>query len=166
MSHSFRMMRDEDAEQLSLLIHRNFQRFIAHTYTNRGIRIFRKNTSKQALLWRMRKNQLIIVAESVDPAAGSTAASDRKTISGLVAVRKGNHITLFFVAPEFHGSGIGTGLFLEAATRIKAAIPELRFITVNSSDYALPFYKKLGFTAKSAAFFNRGMKITPMELRL
>ena len=160
MSFSFRLMRDEDAEQLSRLIHRNFQRFIAHTYTKGGIRHFLKATTEKALLRRKRKNQLILVAET------ERSVSGLNTVSGLIAVRKGNHITLFFVAPEFHRRAIGTRLFREAVKHIKAAVPDLGCVTVNSSEYALPFYKKLGFTAKSAPFFRRGMKITPMELLL
>jgi ribosomal protein S18 acetylase RimI-like enzyme len=154
MNNSLRMMRDNDAEQLSLLIRRTFRQYIAHTYTKRGIRVFEKNTSAKALLRRKRKNQLIIVAETED------------TISGVIAVRKGNHISLLFVAPEFHGKAIGSLLCREAISRIKTATPDIRCATVNSSEYALPFYAKLGFTVKRPAFFHKGMKMTAMELRL
>jgi len=150
----FRTMKDSEAEAVSRLIQRTFQRFIAADYTSRGRRCFLKNTSKRAILRRKRKNQLLIVAE------------DNHTISGLVVVRKGNHISLFFVAPEFHRREIGTRLFREALDRMKAAMPDLGNITVNSSEFALPFYTKLGFVAKRSAYYRRGMKITPMELQL
>jgi ribosomal protein S18 acetylase RimI-like enzyme len=154
MHPQFRIMSEDDAEAVSLLIHRTFQQFIAETYTARGIKHFLKHTSKQAMLRRKRKNQLIVVAEADDK------------ISGMIAARKGNHITLLFVAPEFHRNGIGTLLFQDALNRMKAAIPDLGTVTVNSSQYALPFYTKLGFTVKRPAYFHRGMRITPMELLL
>jgi len=154
MPPHFRIMNEDDAESVSLLIHRTFRQFIAETYTARGIKYFLKNTSKQAMLRRKRKNQLIVVAEAGDK------------ISGMIAVRKGNHITLLFVAPEFHRNGIGTLLFQDALTRIKATMPELRTVTVNSSQHALPFYTQLGFAVKRSTYLYKGMKITPMELLL
>jgi len=154
MPPHFRLMSDDDAEAVSALIHRTFLQFIAQTYTARGIKHFLRNTSKQAMLRRRRKNQLILVAET----GGG--------ISGMIAVRRGNHISLLFVAPESHGKGIGTLLFQEALERMKAAIPDLGSVTVNSSDFALPFYTKLGFAARRPAYMHRGMKITPMELPL
>jgi ribosomal protein S18 acetylase RimI-like enzyme len=147
-------MQDDEAEAVSLLIQRTFQRYIADTYTARGIRHFLKNTSKQAMLRRKRKNQLIVVAETDN------------MISGMIGVRKGDHITLLFVAPECHRYGIGTLLFLDALNRLKATLPDIRTVTVNSSQYALPFYMKLGFTVKRSAYLHKGMKITPMELLL
>ena len=152
MPPDFRLMSDDDAEAVSALVHRTFQTFIADAYTARGIKHFLRNTSKEAMLRRKRKNQLILVAE-----AGGK-------ISGMIAVRKGNHVTLLFVAPEFHRNGIGTLLFQEALERMKTAIPDLRSVTVNSSDFALPFYAKLGFAVRRPAYLHRGMKITPMEL--
>ncbi|UCF99929.1 MAG: GNAT family N-acetyltransferase [Spirochaetaceae bacterium] len=154
MPTHIRTMHEDDAEAVSKLIRRSFQQCIADTYTERGIKHFMKITSKQAMLRRKRKNQLILVAES-DAA-----------IAGLVAVRNGNHLNLLFVAPEFHRRGIGTLLFQDALARMKTAIPDLSVVTVNSSAYALPFYTKLGFRAKSSAYFRKGMKITPMELLL
>jgi ribosomal protein S18 acetylase RimI-like enzyme len=147
-------MRDDDAEAVSLLIHRTFRHYIADTYTARGIKHFLKHTSKRAMLRRIRKNQLIVVAETDG------------TISGMIAVRKRNHITLLFVAPEFHRNGIGTRLSRDALNRMKATTPDIRSVTVNSSQYALPFYTKLGFTVKRSAYLHKGMKITPMELLL
>lgn len=153
MSACFRAMHDDEAKAVSELIQNTFRQFIAESYTAHGIRYFLKHTSKRAMLRRKRKNQLLIVAEN------------QGTITGFIAVRKGNHISLFFVAPEFHRKGIGTRLFREAVERMKAALPDLRTITVNSSGYAVPFYEKLGFKARRSAYLHRGMKITPMELR-
>ena len=106
-----RTMNENDVEAVSMLIHRTFQQFVASTYTARGKRYFLKHTSQAALLRRKRKGQLLVVAEQA------------KMIVGVIAVRKGNHISLLFVSPEFHGKGIGTLLYREALDRIKLAIP-------------------------------------------
>lgn len=147
-------MNESDAEAVSSLIQRTFQQFIADTYKARGKRYFLRHTSKPALLRRKRKNQLIIVAKTDD------------TVSGVVAVRRNNHISLLFVAPEFHGKGIGSLLCREAISRIRATSPDLRRVTVNSSEHALPFYAGLGFTVKRPTYYHKGMKITPLELTL
>jgi predicted N-acetyltransferase YhbS len=147
-------MDESDAEAVSNLIQRTFHHFIADTYKARGKRYFLRHTSKSAMLRRKRENQLIVVAETGN------------TVSGIIAVRRKNHISLLFVAPEFHGKGIGSLLCREAISRITAAIPNPHRVTVNSSEHALPFYAKIGFTVKRPAYFHKGMKITPLELVL
>lgn len=147
-------MTEGQAEEASRLIQRAFQQFIVATYTSRGKRYFLRHTSKAALLRRKRKNQLLVVAEQMD------------RVSGVLAVRNVNHISLLFVAPECHRRGIGTLLVGKALELMKGATPDLATVTVNSSTYAVPFYAELGFQVKGPARFYKGMKITPMELRL
>ena len=50
------------------------------------------------------------------------------------------HISLFFVDDKYFKFGIGKKLFEEVKN-----ILELEKYSVNASDYALEFYKKLGF---------------------
>ena len=57
---------------------------------------------------------------------------------------EGKHISLFFIREAYHRKGIGRRLF--DAFIEESSVPEM---TVNSSTYAVPFYKSLGFVDRN-----------------
>lgn len=71
---------------------------------------------------------------------------------------QGTHISLLFVRPEYHRKGIGKALFKFAVKNH----PTIE-ITVNSSTYAIPFYKKIGFTTSGDKQGYHGLYSTPMR---
>ena len=162
-----------DAPEAAALIHRSFSAFVAESYRPRGVREFLRRNSSRGLLARLHEGQLMLVAEAeggagdqAGSAAGAGAEADSTSLAGVVAVRNGNHVSLLFVEPEQHGRGIGRSLLQEARLRIRAALPDIDGMTLNSSDYAREFYRQLGFEATGAAFYRKGMKMTPMRLEL
>ena len=146
-------MGEADAEAVSVLVRRTFLRFIARTYRRRGVRWFLRHNTPRALRSRLRAGQLVLVAEAA------------KRLAGVIAVRGGNHVSLLFVDPELHGRGIGRELVRDALGRLRgqAGNPGPDAMTVNSSDFGVPFYRALGFEPTGAARFKKGMKITPMR---
>ena len=82
------------------------------------------------------------------------------TLIGIIATRNnGEHIALFFVDGEYHKLGIGRKLFntlLENNSKSK--------ITVNSSEYAVEIYKKLGFVQTGEIQEDAGIRYVPMIL--
>ena len=83
-------------------------------------------------------------------------ATQNEVVIGLIAFRKRNHLSLLFVRREFAGKGIGRELF----TRCTNSFDE---ITVNSSDLAIGFYQKVGFSQSGDRFFKDGIWATPMR---
>lgn len=77
-------------------------------------------------------------------------------LAGILAMRQ-DHISLLFVAKEFHRQGIARSLFGYMLSEV-----EKDRITVNSSPYALEIYGKLGFTATSAEQITNGIRYIPM----
>ena len=76
------------------------------------------------------------------------------SLVGVIATRnEGKHIALFFVAGKRQGQGIGRTLFNAVKTDN---------MTVNSSPYAVPIYRKLGFTATDKEQTVNGLRFTPM----
>ena len=144
---SFRPMRAGDAAPVSRLVRSTFLEFIAPTYRPRGVRWFLRHNTPGALRGRLRKGQLVLVAE----AKGRPA--------GVIALRGGIHVSLLFVDPGLHGRGIGRGLLRAACERLGDGADT---VTVNSSDYAVPFYRSLGFEPVAGPRYRKGMKITPM----
>ena len=86
-------------------------------------------------------------------------AFNEDQLIGILGTKNGGtHISLFFILPEFQHKGIGQRLFLAAY----AAKNELE-ITVNSSSYAVPFYKRLGFLPLCEEQETNGLRYTPMK---
>lgn len=84
-------------------------------------------------------------------------AFDGERMAGVIAIRGGCHIALFFVKGEYHRRGIDRRLF----ERAKKECGEK--ITVNSSTYALKIYRRLGFKETDGEQSVNGLRFTPME---
>lgn len=68
-------------------------------------------------------------------------AFDEGKLVGIIATRNaGSHIALFFVHGDYQRQGIGRLLFNECLKENKN-----KRITVNSSEYAVKIYERLGF---------------------
>lgn len=83
---------------------------------------------------------------------------------GVMALRKGQHISLLFVRDKFHHLGIARNLVRMAVNQIELEEPEIRAITVNSSPYAVGFYEKMGFQALGPEQTANGIRFTSMRL--
>jgi acetyltransferase len=83
-------------------------------------------------------------------------------LKGIIATDEGkSHITLFFVEKLSQGKKIGKNLIQFILKNNKNS-----YITVNSSRYAVPIYKKLGFEKIDEEKEKDGIKFTPMKLVL
>jgi ribosomal protein S18 acetylase RimI-like enzyme len=154
-----RDLREGDLEAVSRLIHDSFHRHIARDYRPEGITAFLEDTSPEGIAGRMKEGQLLVVAE------GRKKGGD-VGIAGVIAVRRGNHISLFFVDEEFKGRGVGRTLLREVTGRIRKALPDADSITVNSSPHAVGFYERMGFRPLGPPRYKLGMLVNPMVLRL
>lgn len=85
-------------------------------------------------------------------------AFDGDNLIGIIATRNaGSHIALFFVCGDYHRQGIGKMLFEECIKNNKN-----KQITVNSSEYAVDIYKKLGFVQVDSRKDEGGIRYIPM----
>lgn len=79
-------------------------------------------------------------------------------IAGVLALRNSNHISLFFVRPEYQRRGIATALFHFVLPLVNAID-----ITVNASPYAVEVYRRLGFVEMEQEQEQNGIRFTPMR---
>jgi ribosomal protein S18 acetylase RimI-like enzyme len=154
-----------EAPQIAEMVRRSFLECVAHTYRPRGVRCFLRANSPRGMLRRLRRGQTLLAAFGVPPAAAThrDLQSTGESILGLVVARKGNHISLLFVEPAVHRRGVGRRLFEAALADMRQREPRLHCVTLNSSEWALPFYRALGFQAVGSPGYKRGMKVTPMR---
>ena len=84
---------------------------------------------------------------------------DNEALTGILGIKSnGKHISLFFIKPEYHRHGLGKKLFHYAST----LHPSIE-TTVNSSTYAIPFYRSLGFAVVGEKQNYHGLCSTPMR---
>ena len=89
-------------------------------------------------------------------------AFEDNVLKGVIATdKRKRHINLFFVDKSSQAKGIGKKLM-----SIIIDDNENSFITVNSSRYAVPIYKNLGFIKTEEEKEQDGLKFTPMKLIL
>ena len=83
-------------------------------------------------------------------------------LKGIIATdREKKHISLFFVDKGSQGKGIGKELM-----NVIVNDNENSYITVNSSRYGVPIYKKLSVIKMEEEKEQDGLKFTPMKLVL
>ena len=128
-----------------------FMQFEAPFFSKRGIESF------ISFIWG--KNVKRMLAEGEFVIWG--CYSDSKLL-GMIALRNACHISLAFVRGDFHRQGIGRMLYAEA--RNYASAGNVKKITVNASDYGIPFYHAMGFKETDMQLEADGIFYTPMEL--
>lgn len=86
-------------------------------------------------------------------------AFEQNKLIGILGIKNnGKHISLLFIKPEHHRKGIGKKLF----DYMENDYPAYE-MTVNSSTYAVPFYKRLGFEQTNDKQTTNGITYVPMK---
>lgn len=152
-SVKYRNMKPGEEVEVSNLVARSFNEFIAPGFSEEGVEEFFKYANHRALLKRTEGgNHFVLVAE-------------REGMSvGMIEIKERRHISMLFVDKSFHRKGIARGLLMLALEDIRsgAAIPEK--ITVNSSPFAVSFYERAGFKPTSETKTIHGIVHIPMAL--
>ena len=126
-----------------------FMQFEAPYFSERGVKSFTD------FLWG--KNVKKMLAEGSFVVWGCYI---EKRLAGMMALRENSHISLAFVHGDFHRQGIGRMLYAEASRY--AAAKNVKKITVNASDYGIPFYRAMGFKETDMQLEADGIFYTPM----
>ncbi|MGN0691101.1 MAG: GNAT family N-acetyltransferase [Oscillospiraceae bacterium] len=128
------------------LVWKVFGEYEAPVYTEEGIKEFYSSIHDDKYLSQLRMY----------------GAFDGAKLVGVIAVRGGGtHIALFFVDGKYHRRGIGKALFQTVLKRCAA-----ERMTVNASPYAVPVYRRLGFSETDTEQTVCGLRFTPMALQL
>ncbi|HEX9058604.1 MAG TPA: GNAT family N-acetyltransferase, partial [Clostridia bacterium] len=151
----YRELKSEDLTEASNLVWEVFSEFVAPGYTEEGIKTFRRYIEPLELLSLIESGKSFI-----------SGCFDQERIVGVAAVRDYCHVSLLFVDKEYHSRGIAKTLFSEAVKRCIKEKPETLEITVNSSPFAVPIYKKLGFRETGEQTTNNGITFVPMSISI
>ena len=120
----------ENLEEVSILAKNIYLKYNSNLDTKEGIENVLMFISFDSMKVRFfMEGSLILIAKD-----------DNNIIVGMLEITNYDHISLFFVDDKHFKLGIATQLFEEAKNILKSDK-----YTVKSSNYALEFYKKLGF---------------------
>ena len=119
-----------DIEEISDLVKRIYLKYNSKIDSEEGINNILTFMSKENMRLRF----------YIEGALMLVARDKNNRIVGAIELKNFEHISLFFVDDKYFKFGIGKKLFEEVKNILK-----LEKYSVNASDYALEFYKKLGF---------------------
>lgn len=121
----------EDLEEISNLAKKIYLKYNSSLDTDEGINNILTFINYDNILMRTYIDGSLILK-----------AIKNNTIIGFIEIRNYNHISLLFIDDKYFRLGLGKKLF----EKVKDITKSDKY-SVNSSDYAIEFYKKLGFVA-------------------
>ncbi len=130
-----------------------FMQFEAPSFSKQGVDSFLD------FLWGNRIKEML--ADGSFSVWGCYDSRDNYSLAGMMALRDGEHISLAFVRADFHRQGVGRMLY--SAVRRYAADNRKKSLTVNASDYGIPFYRAMGFKETDMRLMTDGIIYTPMK---
>lgn len=142
-----RSLKMNDLESALELIWKVFLEFEAPDYSEQGTESFRKFIQLNQIQGLVKKGELRF-----------WGSFEAEGLTGVIGVKHGNHISMLFVDPAFHRRGIATALVSEAFREYHGTV------TVNSSPFALAFYRCLGFQDQSGEQIIDGIRFTLMKM--
>ena len=151
---SYRLMESGEEAEVCRIVIETFNEFIAHLYSQEGIREFLRYVKPRLFIRRLRANHIILVAK------------EQEKLIGMIEVRDYNHISLFYVLQKFQQKGSGKKLLRRALEICLEHKAELLELTVNSSPNAVCIYENLGFAKMGSEQLRNGIIFTPMSLKL
>lgn len=90
-------------------------------------------------------------------------AENEGQLVGVLGLRGRAHVLHCFVAEKFQRCGVGAAMWRYVSQQLLSGEHDSGF-TVNSSLFAVSFYKTLGFVAVSGIVEREGVKFVPMRL--
>ena len=132
-----------------------FDEFEAPDYEEMGIQTFQHFIEYHAMLDKMESGEMKF-----------WGCYQNSYMVGVIAIRPIQHISLLFVRGQFHHLGVASRLVRMAISDIREGKPEIPYVTVNSSPYAVEFYKKIGFKPLGPEETRDGIRFTSMRRTL
>jgi GNAT superfamily N-acetyltransferase len=134
-----------DLSEVKELIKKVFMRFEAPEYSDEGVAHFMtyldEELEKEIII-----EQLQLWGTKID-----------QQLVGVLAIRSGKHVALLFVDEAYHCQGIAKKMYQAMLTELSP-----KKLTVNSSPYAVPAYKRLGFRLNGEEETVSGIRFQPM----
>lgn len=142
-----------DAAAMATLMHAVVNRFLLPDMDAAAGAAFLQSHGASDFADAMREGAFFFKAEADD------------ALVGMIGVFAATHVKYLFVDGAWHGRGVARELLRQAVAEMRVR-GEPRKVTLNSSDYAIDIYRKLGFIETDLRQQRDGVWFTPMALEL
>jgi GNAT superfamily N-acetyltransferase len=146
-----RPIEDEDVPAVAQLLKVLARDFIVHESTPEGAATFLRENNEEAIRRYIVAGQVYHVAESDGQ------------IAGFVSMRDRSHLFHLFVGVPWQGQGVARKLW-EVARQAAIDAGGSGSFTVNSSNFAVPVYEKMGFVRTAPMQCLKALYFNPMQL--
>lgn len=143
---SIRKIIADDLQIVSDLCIDAFTESVASSLSEQGIATFRQIAQAESFASRMKDDNMMLVYE------------EGGRIKGVIELKEGRHIAMFFVAPDCQQQGIGKALILAIMAYARQDI-----ITVSASLTSVPAYIRYGFEISAEIAESAGLVYQPMQ---
>ena len=148
MNFNIRRFKKKDSKEVSNLIFKIFEEFNAKDLPKRSIQFFMEKYSEKEISEKWIKDYVIIV-------------EDKNKIIAIGRAKKNGWITHCYVDKDYMNEGIGKVVMYRLENWLKRT--RNRKILLNSSPYALGFYKSLEYKPRGRKKSHHGIQMYPME---
>lgn len=147
----YRAMQSGEEEDVCSLVKMVFDKLVATDFLNKGIIEFYRFANPVSMAERSVLGSFVLLALQCEK------------IVGMIEFMPPNRISLLFV--DYRGQGIARELLARAINKIQKERPDISFISVHSSPFAVKAYERLGFIVTGEKTTEYGITYIPMELR-
>jgi len=149
---TYREMRCGEKQAVCDLVRQVFNEFVAPDYGTAGIEEFFRFANPTAMTTRLKAGGYVLVASTSD------------SLVGMLEFAPPDRIAMLFVS--LRHQGIAKELLARAIRRALVVSPSVSKLTVHSSPYAEPIYRKMGFDQVGDVTTEHGITYIPMEREL
>jgi hypothetical protein len=148
----YREMVSGEEQAVCDLVKQVFNEYVASDYGQKGIDEFFRFAHPGAMKERMQSGGFVLVAQQGD------------ALAGMLEFYPPDCIAMLFVTVK--RQGVATKLLALAISKLQTTNPDLEKLTVHSSPYAEPIYRKMGFKKTGGTITENSITYIPMELAL
>jgi predicted GNAT family N-acyltransferase len=145
-----RIVTEAEASAASVVVHESFIQLASRDWEVGAQQVFLADSSREKLAVKIR------VASY---AAGTFVEAQ---MVGFLLMPTPSLLGMLFVDPKWLRQGVAKRLWESAREHIEAAFPSTRTVELNTTSYAMEFYRSVGFVPISAEFRKDGARATRM----
>ncbi len=143
-----RRFKEQDAKEVSKLVSKTFNEFVAPNFTKKGVKKFLEDETTEKIIERAETRDVFV-------------AIINNKIIGMIEGRGDNRISRLFVNKKHQRKGVAKRLMDRIENLYKRRGTSR--IKVKSSLYAQKFYEKRGYKKTTGLIKNKGMVYQPMK---
>jgi ribosomal protein S18 acetylase RimI-like enzyme len=148
----YRTVQSGEEKYVCALIRTVFDKLVAPDFNDEGIKEFYRFANPVSMEERSALGSFVFLALRYEK------------IVGMIEFIPPDRIALLFV--DYRGHGIARELLARAIIKVQEEQPNVSFISVHSSPYAVIAYERLGFVVTGEKTTEHGITYIPMKLRV